>query len=842
MKAYKVFFVMLVFVSFIFLSGCREDTTDLMSIEVNQETIKDEYQIDDFELSSIELTVFYTDGTEENIPLDSSMIKNEDLEKLATAGTHTIEFTYESITNQFVIKIVETTSPSKLSLIYQLGVETGSIDQTYEEWLDSIRGEDGKNIILRVAQDYIQWQHESSEEWFNLIAISELVGSPGNDGSDGIGITSMAIDQDGQLLITYSNDEVVNLGKVVGSDGKDATAPYIGENGNWWIGTEDTGVYAGMDMENDEATDGLYFMMTSTEGVVGYELIEYMGTDPNVSIPNYVYGVPVISIGQSAFSSQSSLLSVDIPSNVRIIKERAFYRTSNLSEVHFDQDSQLEVISSEAFYENHDLSDFRLPEHVRHIGYRAFYKTVSQVNIHLTEQVTYLGSQAFYDSVSTGASIYIEHETKPDEWASDWTNKNELQVHWGVEVDDDYIYNHVTSNQIRIVGYSGNQEQIEIPTMISGKTITHIGSYAFTYNNNIRGVRLSTSVTTLEAYAFIQMSHLKYLIIPSNVINIHESAISSFSEDFVTDVLNFTQIYFQSDRPQECDYEWCEKVYDEFDFVHWGVHPNRIKVSDQLQYIKYNDHISISGYVYDSETITIPEEIEGLNVTKINGLAFILSPFTEIHLPDTLTEIGHLSFAVTYRIKDIIIPNSVQIISEYAFIDSELKFVYIPDSVIIVGIGAFEPTPTILVEHAQKPTGWDTQWSASNTDAHWNVSDYVNEDGFAAVVSNNLAKIINYHGDESIIVIPASLGGYTVNALGTKAIENQSNQLIKVVIPASVQYIEYHGIYSYYSSYIRIYSETSSRPTSWDSNFSYRSYTYYSPNWYYDQNGEPQTL
>lgn len=40
------------------------------------------------------------------------------------------------------------------------------------------------------------------------------------------------------MAVTY---EKVNLGKVVGKDGE---TPYIGDNGNWWIGDRDLGVSA----------------------------------------------------------------------------------------------------------------------------------------------------------------------------------------------------------------------------------------------------------------------------------------------------------------------------------------------------------------------------------------------------------------------------------------------------------------------------------------------------------------------------------------------------------------------------------------------------------------------
>lgn len=48
-------------------------------------------------------------------------------------------------------------------------------------------------------------------------------GTNGIDGKDGIGITNAEINISGELILTYSNGKSVNLGKVVGADGKDGT-------------------------------------------------------------------------------------------------------------------------------------------------------------------------------------------------------------------------------------------------------------------------------------------------------------------------------------------------------------------------------------------------------------------------------------------------------------------------------------------------------------------------------------------------------------------------------------------------------------------------------------------
>ena len=44
------------------------------------------------------------------------------------------------------------------------------------------------------------------------------------------------------------------------TNGKDGLTPYIGPNGNWWIGDEDTGEFASYNYETRDITDGLTFI------------------------------------------------------------------------------------------------------------------------------------------------------------------------------------------------------------------------------------------------------------------------------------------------------------------------------------------------------------------------------------------------------------------------------------------------------------------------------------------------------------------------------------------------------------------------------------------------------
>ena len=98
-------------------------------------------------------------------------------------------------------------------------------------------------------------------------------GKDGADGKDGVGIAKAEINADGELVLTYTDGRTVNLGKVVGADGKDGLTPFIGENGNWWIGTTDTGMKAATDAvvhagsENISAASSALIVIGSVAGL-----------------------------------------------------------------------------------------------------------------------------------------------------------------------------------------------------------------------------------------------------------------------------------------------------------------------------------------------------------------------------------------------------------------------------------------------------------------------------------------------------------------------------------------------------------------------------------------------
>ena len=154
----------------------------------------------------------------------------------------------------------------------------GADGKNGKDGIDGANGKDGinaKNIEVQRATEYIQWRYEG-DEWQNLVAIADITGPVGQKGADGAnGKTPEFRVNENTLQWRYVGDEVwLNMYDLSvlkgldgkdgadgingkdgadgkdgtngqnGSDGADGNTPFIGENGNWWIGDIDTGVKA----------------------------------------------------------------------------------------------------------------------------------------------------------------------------------------------------------------------------------------------------------------------------------------------------------------------------------------------------------------------------------------------------------------------------------------------------------------------------------------------------------------------------------------------------------------------------------------------------------------------
>ena len=142
---------------------------------------------------------------------------------------------------------------------YELAVEQG-YRGTEEEWLESLLGSDGADgksaYEIAVENGY----SGTEEQW-----IGSLVGTPGTSGNDGKSAYELAVENgyEGTLsewLLTLVGrpGEQGPQGPQgeKGEAGANGLTPYIGENGNWWIGQTDTDI-AAKGLQGEQGAQGI---------------------------------------------------------------------------------------------------------------------------------------------------------------------------------------------------------------------------------------------------------------------------------------------------------------------------------------------------------------------------------------------------------------------------------------------------------------------------------------------------------------------------------------------------------------------------------------------------------
>ena len=139
-------------------------------------------------------------------------------------------------------------------------------------------GKDGHTPVITIANGY----------WY-IDGVNTKVSATGPKGETGNGISSIEKTATNGVVDTYTityTDGTTSIFTVVnGNDGVDGKTPYIGGNGNWWIGQEDTGVTA-------EIQEDKYLI-------------------PNTLDNNYFEGKTIVCIGDSITAGVGTTVGVN---------------------------------------------------------------------------------------------------------------------------------------------------------------------------------------------------------------------------------------------------------------------------------------------------------------------------------------------------------------------------------------------------------------------------------------------------------------------------------------------------------------------------------------------------
>ena len=217
---------------------------------------------------------------------------------------------------------------------------------------------------------------------------------------------------------------------------------------------------------------------------IGDSAFESCNTLISITIPD-----GVTSIGESAFCNCTSLTSITIPDGVTSIEEHAFYGCNSLTSITIP--GNVTSIENGMFYNCSSLTDIVIPNSVTSIGYAAFYGCNSLTSITIPGSVTSIESSTFYGCNSL-TSITI-----PDS---------------------------VTSIGYAAFNSCGSLTSITIPD-----SVTSIGRYAFQNCSSLKSITIPDSVTSIGDSAFYSCEKLTSITIPDSVTSIGDAVFKNCS-------------------------------------------------------------------------------------------------------------------------------------------------------------------------------------------------------------------------------------------------------------------------------------------------------------------------
>ncbi|HBW64190.1 MAG TPA: hypothetical protein DEQ78_05235 [Ruminococcaceae bacterium] len=199
----------------------------------------------------------------------------------------------------------------------------------------------------------------------------------------------------------------------------------------------------------------------------------------------------------------------------------------------------------------------------------------------------------------------------------------------GAERYGDFQYSVLEDDTVEIIWYTGNAENVEIPSKIEDSSVTGIRYYAFRDCENLRYITIPSSVKNIDDGAFVNCPNLTEITVKTG--NLNYTSVNGV----LYDKNKTTLLYYPK-----------------------GKNDKNYKIID--------------------------------GVTSIRDSTFMDNTFlVDVDIPDSVTSIGRGAFENCTSLTNVNIPNNVTDIGDSAFSNTALISITIPEKVTNVSYAAF---------------------------------------------------------------------------------------------------------------------------------------------------------
>lgn len=627
-------------------------------------------------------------------------------------------------------------SNDQIYQIYQLALSDG-YEGTYEQWLESIKGKDGENghtPVITIGDN---------GNWFvdEIDTGVKAQGEPGNDGANGKSVYELYCDAHPEYVSTEEQwlDDMINgrlrekekctvsfdsnggsevPSQEVAKDGK-AGKPkdpikngytfvdWADENGDHWVFngftiTSDITLYARWEAN--------YYTihLDPNGGVLPYTELEvqYLG---NFVLPK---------IQRDGYSFVGWYLD-DV-----IINDGIYVYTNDITLkakwdapyiIHFNSDGGTPFEDLEGTILN-EIDSLPIPtkEESQFIGW---YYNDGLVN-----------TPFYYDFPSLEVTFTARYK----------------------QVSGDYELRVLESDKAEIIKYNGDDSQLVIPSVLSGKTVVSIADEVFKNNSRITKIILPESLLTIGNETFADMPSLDEIIFNDALTTVGENILTGtrnlskltmtcgelmlksffgFEDDNIPTNLVITLTY-NAKKYVTANNGPLKNIASnvKYDIVldnSWTFIPSRsFESCSRLRSIFIPESIkTIDDYAFQSclslTSIVIPE-----NVTTIGRYSFAYcDSLMSVSLPNSLTSISDGCFHVCKSLTSIIVPNGISLIGSYAFSNCyDLNAVFIAKSVNTINNSSFFGTRITKVHYEGSQDEWNKVQIGARNDPLINAS------------------------------------------------------------------------------------------------------------------------
>ena len=421
-----------------------------------------------------------------------------------------------------------------------------------------------------------------------------------------------------------------------------------------------------------QTSEGFYY---KEEGF-GATITGYSGNQTDLEIPDYVNGLPVLSIGRDAFWDCSRLTSVIIPEGVTTIESGAFWCCSGLASIQIPE--SVTEIGDSAFYGCSGLTSVSIPDSVTDIGWSVFQSCSELVSVHLPEGIQYIPSSMFAGCKKLKNVNIPDSVTEIQYYAfDDCVSLTDISFPDGIIKIDGFnrctgltslsLPDSVTS--IRISGCTG-LTSINLPDSVTSVRLSGC--------TGLTSIKLPDNLTQIEEHAFYGCSGLTSIQIPENVTEIGYSAFYGCS--------GLTSVTIPKN---------VEKIVGSA-FTGCGNLKKILVDEGNSSYSSYD------GVLYDKEKTCLVQWPGG----KVDG-----------SIPNGITSIGFTAFNGCNGLRSVTVPKSVTSIDTHAFSQGALEEILVeegnPNYVSINGLLCNKEKTTVLMcpggkKHVRIPEGITT--------------------------------------------------------------------------------------------------------------------------------------